>query len=265
MRLTETQLAQYRQDGFLVLPELLSGAELAVLNAETDRLSGLQSDFIKREPNGIPRSILRSHEADGDTASPAFRALSRLPRLMGVAQQLVQAEDVYIYHTKINVKAALYGGIYAWHQDYGTWVRDGVDSDNIVTAMVMLDDSTEELGGPLYLVPGTHRSGGVQHVEGAVIGPRSVQHDLLVSALKQRKPVPVLGKAGTVALFHSALIHGSGHNLSPQDRRQAYIVYNPVANKPRPVAAPRPDFVCSRNTAPIAMMADDAILRAGGA
>jgi ectoine hydroxylase len=265
MQLGASQRARYEQDGYLILPTLLSAAEMQVLRAEVDRLGALESDFIKREPNGIPRSILRSHEPDGDTSSAAFRALSRLPRLLGPARQLVGAEDVYIYHTKINVKAALYGGIYAWHQDYGTWERDGVDSDNIVTAMVMLDDVSEEIGGPLYFVPGSHRSGGVRHVESMVIGPRSVERELLLASLKKRPPVPVLGKAGTVALFHSSLIHGSGHNLSPHDRRQAYIVYNPVANRPKPVASPRPDFVCSRNTAPIAGMPDDAILRAAGA
>lgn len=263
MRLSPEQVTAFERDGFLILPEVLTKAEVAALDSEVDRLSGIHCDFIKREPNGAPRSILRVHEADGDTASPALRALSRLPRILEPARQLLRDPAVYIYHTKVNVKAALYGGIYAWHQDYGTWERDGVDNDGIVTAMVMLEDSLEEIGGVLYFLPGSHRSGGVRHVESTgMISPLSVQHDLLIQTLQRHKPVPVLGKAGTVALFHSSLVHGSGHNLSARDRRQVYIVYNPVSNRPRPVATPRPDFVCSRNTMPISPVSDDAIVQA---
>ena len=263
MRLTPQQVADYDRDGFLILPALVAAPEIAALQGEAQRLAGIQSDFIKRERNGLARSILRVHESDGDTASPEFRALARLPRLLEPARQLVRDAQVYIYHTKLNIKPALYGGIYSWHQDFGTWQRDGVASDNIVTAMVMLEDA-EEIGGALYFVAGSHKLGDAQHLEDKETGalnPLSVERRALTRILEARKPQPIVGKAGTVVFFHSALVHGSGHNMSPRDRRQIYIVYNPVANKPVPPANPRPDFVCSRNCEPIETMEDDAILR----
>ncbi len=48
-------------------------------------------------------------------------------------------------------------------------------------------------------------------------------------------------------------------NMSARDRRQIYIVYNPIANKPLPVENPRSDFDCSRNPTPIAMGHDEDI------
>ena len=262
MRLTPEQIEAYDRDGYVVLPDLIRPVEVELLRTEVTRLAAIECPAIKRERNGLARSILRAHETDGDTASPAFHALSRLPRLLGPATDLLRDASVYIYHSKINVKQALYGGIYAWHQDYGTWERDGTPDANIVTALVMLDDA-EEIGGALYFVPGSHRWGGKTHLEDPesdALNPLSVERRALLDVLRAHKPVPVLGRAGTVVLFHSQLVHGSGHNMSPRDRRQAYIVYNPVANRPRPVARPRPDFVCSRNTAPISAVADTALI-----
>ena len=51
-------------------------------------------------------------------------------------------------------------------------------------------------------------------------------------------------------------------NMSARDRRQIYIVYNPIANKPLPVENPQSDFDCSRNPRPIAMGHDEDIFTA---
>ena len=63
--------------------------------------------------------------------------------------------------------------------------------------------------------------------------------------------VAITGKPGLVAFFHCNLLHASGHNLSPDDRAQAYFCYNRVANRPASVENPRPDFVRSTNWVPM--------------
>jgi len=267
MQLTPDQLAQYERDGFLIFPGLLEPDEVAALGADTVRLAGIQSPYIRRERQGAPRSIMRVHEDNGDTASPEFRALSRLPRLLKPAMQLLNDEQLYIYHTKINVKPAFIGTIWSWHQDYGTWKIDGVPTDNMTTALVMLD-KPEEIAGALYFVPGSHRLGDLEHVSDPEVGALnvySVRRDLLAHAMSQGKAVPVLGPPGTVAFFHCNLIHGSGHNMSAHDRKQMYVVYNTVANQPHDVPDPRPDHARSTNFAPLSLMGDDAIRRAAEA
>ena len=264
MRLTQAQLDDFDRDGFLIFPGLLSAAEVLALRKETDRLATIEADYIKRERNGALRTIFRVHEDDGPTRSAEFRALSRTPRLLGTAQQLLRDENLYIFHTKINLKPAIEGTIWAWHQDFGSWQLDGVPSPGMITYLVMLDDA-EEMSGALYLVPGSHQLGTVPHVEDAAVGALnqySLRRDVLLSALEARKPVPVTGAAGTVAVFHSNVIHGSGHNMSARDRRQLYVVYNPVANRQRPVANPRGDHVCSTNHAPLRVADDAGILAA---
>src|SRR3954468_12900990 len=63
MRMTESQLAQYRRDGYLIFPSLFSAAEIGVLRAETARLSAIEAETVIRERTGGVRSIFRVHEA----------------------------------------------------------------------------------------------------------------------------------------------------------------------------------------------------------
>lgn len=264
MRLTEQQMRDFDRDGFLIFPKLLNGDELGVLRDETDRLRQIDSDLIKRERNGALRTIFRVHEDNGPTRSAAFRALSRTPRMLETAQQLLADSKLYVFHTKINLKPAIEGTIWAWHQDYGTWQRDGVPRAEMLTTMVMLDDA-DELGGALYLVPGSHKNGTLEHAEDLGVGALnqySVRRDQLIEALEAGKAVPVSGAAGTVAMFHCNVVHGSGHNMSSRDRRQLYVVYNPTANAPAESARIRGDHLSSGNQTPLAAGPEDGVLTA---
>lgn len=49
MDLSAQQVAQFERDGYLIFPELFSKAEVAVLRAETARLSTVEADSVIRE------------------------------------------------------------------------------------------------------------------------------------------------------------------------------------------------------------------------
>src|SRR5438477_3027264 len=160
MRMTDAQLAQYQRDGFIIFPSLFSKAEIAVLRAETARLSTVEAETVVRERTGGVRSIFRVHEDDGATRSKAFRALVRTPRVLEPTRQALGG-DVYIYHTKINTKPAIEGTVWMWHQDYGSWKRDGCGRPDMGTFAGMMTDSVE-MKGALYLVAGSHRRGRIE-------------------------------------------------------------------------------------------------------
>jgi ectoine hydroxylase len=263
MLLTDQQIALYQRDGYLVFPSMLDAAEVAAMRRELDRLATAETDHIVRERgNGAVKTLYRVHEMDGPTASPPFQAAARSPRLLGPARQLLGDEALYVYHTKCNRKAAIDGSVWQWHQDYGTWKQDGVMAPDMTTALVMLDDATEA-NGCLYFIPGSHRLGLVE----AVLDDQTTSYkfwvipkERLIDIMgKSPAPVAITGTPGTVVFFHPNLLHGSGHNLSMHDRWQVYFVYNQVANRPQDVPAPRPDYVRSRNWAPLAVGADDII------
>ena len=263
MRLSEEQLERYDRDGFLIFPGCFTPAEVAVLRREAARVAMVETEAVVREGEvRAPKSLFRLHETDGDTASAAFRAACRLPRTLGTAQQVLRDEKLYLHHSKVNVKTAIEGSVWPWHQDYGAWMRDGIAEPAMATYMIALDDATE-LNGCLYLLPGSHRLGRTEPYFDTSTAYKfwAVPPARMKEMLAECPPaVAVTGKAGMAAIFHCNLMHASGHNLSPLDRWQVYFCYNRTANRPHDVENPRPDHVRSRNWTPLTLAPDDAIL-----
>ncbi|MBT5107435.1 MAG: phytanoyl-CoA dioxygenase [Rhodospirillaceae bacterium] len=263
MELTPEQIAQFEEDGYLIFPELFSPEETAVLKAEAARVSQIDAECIFREGEAqLAKSMFRLHEADGPTASSAYRAASRSPRVLRVAQQVLGDDALYLHHCKVNMKAAIEGTAWPWHQDFGSWRLDGIARPDMATLAVLLDDATE-FSGCLHLLPGSHREGRKDPYWDDktayklwAVGPTAMK-DMIK---RYPDPIRVDGKAGTAAIFHCNLLHASGHNLSAQDRWQAYFCFNTVKNRPADVEQPRPDYVRSRNWTPMETVADDALL-----
>lgn len=260
MRLAPAQIEAYERDGFLILEVLFSPAEVAAMKAELERIQGIDTDHLVREKaGGIAKTIYRVHEPDGPTASPVFHAAARAPRLLGPAQELLGDAALYIHHTKCNLKTAIDGSVWAWHQDYGTWKRDGMPEPRPTTALVMLDEPTE-MNGCLYFIPGSHKEGNIEPEFNDATGYKfytTPKDRLLEIMARSPEPVAIRGRPGTVVLFDCNILHASGHNLSRHNRWAIYIVYNPVANRCRDVPNPRPDYVRSTHFKPLAMGTDD--------
>jgi ectoine hydroxylase len=262
MQLSQQQLNQYQRDGFLIFPDLFCADEVDALRREADRVARIEADCIFREgDSGQAKSMFRLHEPDGPTSSAAFYALARSPRTLQIAQQILGDHELYLHHCKVNMKAAIQGSAWPWHQDFGSWHLDGIKLPDMATFMVMLHDASE-LGGCLYFLPGSHKEARQNPYFDTstayklwAVGPEDMRR--LMTQYPQ--PVALTGSAGTAAIFHCNLLHASGHNLSPVDRWQAYLCYNTVTNRPHDVENPRPDYVRSRNWTPLQLLDDDAI------
>jgi ectoine hydroxylase len=264
MDLTAQQLEQFERDGFLVFPDLFSRPEIAVLRREVARLSQIRGEEVKLEHTGGVKMIFRSHEADGPTRSRPFRALVRTPRVLKPVRQVLKDDSVYVYHSKINTKPAIEGAIWQWHQDYGQWSLDGCARPDMATFNVMMTDTTE-MGGALYLIPGSHKLGRIEpeYDEKSAYRYMQMPKPRMIEVLKSSpEPVAVTGRAGTCVLFHCNTLHASGHNLSADDRWHVYISCNTVANKPQLGPNPRPDWVVSRNWTPLPIEDDEGVLKA---
>ena len=263
MQLTDAQLAEYDERGFLVLRDLVQPAEIDALRADLARVARLDTAEVTKEKTGVVRTVFRVHDPRSPTASPPFEALARLPRVLGPAQQMLRDEALYVYHSKCNMKEAIRGEIWQWHQDYGSWANDGAPAPEFTTALLMLDDATE-IGGCLYFIPGSHKLGRVDaeyDTETTAYKLWTVRKLDVVAAMERfGDPVAITGQAGTVVLFHPNLVHGSGHNMSRYPRWHIYTVYNRVQNRPPVRANARPEWVVARDTTALRMGSDDAII-----
>src|SRR3954469_16021918 len=195
MKLSDAQLEQYRRDGYVIFPNLFSRAEIQILRSEVARLSDIKADTVIRERTGGVRSVFRVHEDDGVTRSAAFRALVRTPRVLRPTMQVLNTDEVYVYHTKINTKLAIEGTVWMWHQDYGSWMRDGCPRPDMATFAVMMTDSIE-MNGALYVVPGSHKLGRIEPYfdENTSYKFWAVPKEQMISVLRNsEKPVPIVG------------------------------------------------------------------------
>ena len=117
MQLTQAQVDEYNERGFLLLPDLFAAEEIALMRAERDRIASIETDHAVRFAK--IRTIYRIHELDGPTASPLYHTLGRTPRLLQPAMQLLNDEELYIFNSRLYSKDAFVGTSMLWHQEIG--------------------------------------------------------------------------------------------------------------------------------------------------
>ena len=124
MYLSKEQQQEYDERGFLAFHDLFSKDEVAALQRDAEFLASPKRghpDANVIEKDGATLRAAWSPEID----SPACAAAYRLPRILGRVQEIM-GEDIYLYQSRLNYKRAHTGDVFQWHQDYQSWVMDGV-------------------------------------------------------------------------------------------------------------------------------------------
>jgi ectoine hydroxylase len=265
MKLTPEQLAHYEEKGYLLLPDLFSAAEVDAMKAELARFGTIDTDAIVREKSGAIRTVFRVHDKASPTYSAPYWVAARVPRMIEPMRQILGDDHLYMYHSKLNLKEAIDGAVWQWHQDYGYWEKDGTPTANLSTACIILGEASE-MSGCLYFIPGSHKVGKIEpdfDVETTSYGLWKIPREKIIEQMeKLGDPIPMTGPPGTTILFHPQILHGSGHNMGPRPRWQIYFVYNTLANRPAGGDKPRPEYVCSRLCEELEMVDDGAVLAA---
>ena len=94
-------------------------------------------------------------------------------------------------------------------------------NDDLITALLYIDDVNLE-NGPLEVVPGSHKGPLYSHWHNGVF-TGSVDDEVTKKYAKD--VVKCIGKAGSVCLMHSSLLHGSAPNLSNKPRTLYIATY----------------------------------------
>jgi len=241
---------QFTEQGYSFVPALFSTDEIAELNCAVPELLRDDDDVDgmhrERERSGAIRQVYLAHRY-----SPPFKALSESSRIVEPVERILQS-DVYIWHSKLNVKEAFEGTVWLWHQDYGYWMWDGVDP-RLISVMVFLDKATVN-NGCLMVAAGSHKWGRMEHSADEVTTSYKqwcVDTKILRDRLTEDMIRHVTGEPGDALFFDCNLLHASGHNMSPLPRKTFIIAYNDVTNRPWTVENPRPDWVVSRSFEPV--------------
>src|SRR6266550_742983 len=222
MQLTGEQIARFDRDGFLVIPDLLTPAEVHALQHETDHyhetLTGPLPDGVDVtwEPKSRPPRVQQVLNAE--CLSQELGRIIQSDRVRSVIEPML-GPDVGLFLVKFIMKSPEVGGPVPWHQDFVYWT-DQADAPLQLNCMVYLDDADEQ-NGCLQVIAGSQRAGLERHSD-TVKG--SFVHELDVSTLAGGI-VSLPGKAGTGILFGPLLKHSSPPNRSAKPRRSFTAVY----------------------------------------
>lgn len=216
--LSESQIEAYRRDGYLVIPRLIEGEQLAELRALTDRIVAqaggvaANDELYDLEPSHSPNlPRVRRLKPAIFKRYAFFRALTREPKIMAVLTGLL-GPDIRLYGGKLNMKSAGYGSPVEWHQDWAFYPHT---NDDVLATGIYLDDCDLD-NGPLMVLPGTHLGPTHDHhADGRFCGAM----DPPSSGLDFSKAVPLIGPAGSMTIHHARLVHGSALNRSNRQRR----------------------------------------------
>jgi len=215
--ISDRDIAFYRQNGYLLVPDVLDRSTLArmkeIIAGLIARARGVtqHTDVYDLEPSHTPehprvRRIKKPHAVD-----PAFWEFAKSPRLLDVLTKLL-GPNVRLHGSKLNMKDPKYGSPVEWHQDWAFYPHT---NDDLLAVGVMLDDVEME-NGPLLVLPGTHKGPVYDHHAG---GRFCGAMDPSVSKLPYDKAVAITGKAGSASFHHVRLVHGSAQNTSDKPRQ----------------------------------------------
>lgn len=215
--LTQAQIAEYKEVGAIVVPDVLTPAEVQELRAVTDgfveRARGLSThtDIYDLEDSHTPETPRVRRIKAAHLHHPAYAAQTRHPAIVAVLQAL-WGPHIRFDTAKLNMKCAGFGAPVEWHQDWAFYPHT---NDDLAAVGVMFDDM-EMANGPLMIVPNSHR-GPVydHHADGVFCGAM----DPANRDVDYASAIPLTGKAGSITVHHVRAVHGSAPNLSDRDRR----------------------------------------------
>nr|WP_293844055.1 phytanoyl-CoA dioxygenase family protein [uncultured Arsenicibacter sp.] len=249
--LTPSQIRQYHQDGYLIVPGFLTADETARLYS------------VAIDDQAASRHAINVNDSTGKRSKLSlwYKPGNDIYGLLTCSRRLVESVDALLdgeapvchFHSKLMQKEPRVGGAWEWHQDYGYWYKNEFLFPNqMMSVMIAITDANRE-NGCLQVIPGTHNMGRVEHgFAGEQVGASQRYVDL---ALQTTPLVYVELKAGDALFFHSNILHRSEANLSDRPRWSLISCYNRQSN-------PGYNEVASAGACitPIEVVPDDALL-----
>ena len=235
--LTDAQVAQFHEDGYLMIPGMFPAEEMDLLLkiARADRT--LANAGGMEDAAGGKSKIWLTTKPEDDI----YSAISFSHRLADPLSQLMN-DRVMFYHHKMMLKEPRVGGAWEWHQDYGYWYGDGFLFPDMISCMIPVDRASKA-NGCLQVLKGSHKLGRIGH--GRVGGQTGADPNRLPPALDRLELVYCEMEPGTGLIFHANLLHRSDQNKSEHSRWSLICCYTTEHN-PSVHASEREFVNCKR-------------------
>lgn len=236
--LSQQQIQQFKIDGYLVLPELLSPELLAAANYATQQgLDNRIEPFELEADVNYPGAPASSSEPGGDTIrrllhayqrEAVFEQLARTPLICQGIQQILNCESVFLnpnHHNCVMTKQPQYSSKTLWHRDTRYWQ---FDNKYLINAWFALGEERTE-NGAMMILPGSHR----WDVQDQALDSAQflkLDHPFNQDRLATQRTVSL--NAGDVLLFSAHCFHAAGKNLTDQAKFSLVYTYHSEQTKP---------------------------------
>ena len=221
--LSEEQVRQFKEHGYLYKVRLLNERQLDALRAQLAEMVDPEHEgreffyeYHSNESESVDNVLF--HALGAWRVRTAFHDVLWNPAFRMAAYQLL-GKGFRLFHDQLFSKPAKHGSVVAWHQDYSYWTWTTPMAH--LTCWMGLDAADTE-NGCMYYVPDSHHWGLQKwgHIAQAQDAPLSDREDLDLSG-----QIDVGLKAGSAVLFHSLMVHGSGPNQTEHSRNAALYAY----------------------------------------
>ncbi len=225
MSISASELAQYEEEGFLLVQNLVDPEAVEALGRRLREYThGGKSQVALRvqvEPRIQRGELTVAHPGDGIRkidglveGDDRFRELGLHPNIRGILTSIL-GPDIKMFRNALLLKPPAVGSAKGMHQDSPYWPIRPME---LCSCWFPLDDATLENGCMAVLVGG-HKRGPLPHVH--------VQDDYVVDTASYDADDMVMlpMQAGDGLFFHSLLPHYTAPNRSARWRRAIALSY----------------------------------------
>lgn len=238
--LTAAQITHYRENGYLIVENLLTLEEVEALRERTVAIAEGRIQYprehIELEPGADTPSLKTVRKLNDCTHDPVFRAHASRQATLDLVEALL-GPDLKVYGSQLFMKPP--GGVEKpYHQDSPYFPIEPMD---LATCWVALDDVTVE-NGCMWVIPRSHTAGAYAHSEPWDLGGR-IDMQIPESKFDRNTEVPLTIPAGGCSFHHSLLLHSSRPNKMPHSRRGLATHYMSAKSRWTDKSKPCPDFL----------------------
>jgi non-haem Fe2+, alpha-ketoglutarate-dependent halogenase len=210
--LTEHQLGNYQQQGFLFPLSVLSDTETATLRSKLEELELHQGGRLATRINRKPHLLLTW-----------LNELIRDARVLDPVEDIL-GPNILCWGSGFFIKNAHDPARVTWHQDSTYW---GLSEPDVVTAWVAFTPSTTE-NGCMRVIPGTHTLQQLPHQDTFAPDNLLSRGQEIAVQVEESRAVDIVLAPGQMSLHHVLLVHGSEPNGSAHRRIGFAIRYLPT-------------------------------------
>lgn len=210
--LSEQQIAQYHEDGYIIPDFYLPEDTLAAIRADHSHLIQKYPQFADYCPSVLAYDL-------------GFLNYARNDGILDMVAQIL-GSDFALWNSSFFAKPARTGRKTPWHQDGEYWPIRPIATCSV---WIAVDESTPE-NGCLRVIRGSHKGKRLRRHETNKSPDLTLNQELLKSEYDESQAVDIVLKAGQISLHDVFLVHGSEANRSPKPRRGMTLRFMPTTS-----------------------------------